>query len=403
MCQLICVNSRNETINQLLLSALLQTDSATNRDGTGFLCVEGDNVSVWKHKDAAFSIWDLGYEIESNVKGTSPVFGHVRNASAGIDITAENAHPFMLDRFSLAHNGRLYKKDAVVSWQNSAIDSGIASDSLFFLQTLEENGKLHPDMGIVDLLNTTMGGFKGKFALMIYDNMYDKHYIIRGYTADLHMSMLFMGCADNDQAPPAPLGFVVNTNKNSLMDALTFGTSAAQIATKQYIFYTDPVELKKETIYEISGLELVEIGELKENSVSYTPAVVSNPTYPHFTSTPTDSEIPVWKYSGLIYKFMEKHFLTITDIDNLFIISLGIPMGDVTLEDIKSFALDIIPVLSAKKSIRKKLSAVLNPSGRVFPIMYQKVQGLQYPWMMNDSATIDRLIDHIKSINKATN
>jgi len=404
MCQLVLVNTRSKLANQLILAATLQIDSLQNRDGTGFLCVSKDKVEIWKTAEAADNISNLGLIIGSEISTTYPVIGHVRAASKGIVVTEKNAHPFGLKRFYLAHNGRLYKKDAEVSWSSSNDDTALESDSLVFLQAIEKNGNKHPEMSIVELLTLTMSEFKGKFALMLYDSLYDKFYVIRGSLADLHMAKLTKFTKEKPEEG-IPFGFIVNTKKMSLADSITISLQAAQIVTG-FMIESGPIEeLKKETIYEVRGLDLVEIGEIKENPVTYTSQTQSNNSNLGWSRGGTDkfsanTQIPIWGYAETINKFMEKNFLLTQDIDALFYLFFGVGMADASLLDVKRFATQVIQLISARKTTRKRMSAVMDKYAKIWPIYYTTIPGLQYPWMLSDDATITKLINLIREQNK---
>ena len=406
MCQLSLVHLSDPVLNSIFLSPLLQIDSVGNRDGTGFLSIVNNKKKqkeclLWKTKDSADCITNLGMEIKDCITTGYPVMSHVRYASKGIAPTDANTHPFEGDRFYLAHNGRLYGKSETVSWTSE--DSGLESDSLIFLKSLEAEAVASPDKNIVELLNTVMGNYKGKFALLIYDSVNDKHYAIRGSTADLHIAKV--GIWKDNKIEE--MGFIVNTKKTSLEDALMISTQIAQIITGKYIVNDEITELEKETIYEVQGIDLVKIGELKENTVTYTStyngyAAGYQPVVRGGVPTGnTTSDLPIWKYSDRISKFMEEHFLSIPDIDALFYLFTGVCMADTKLDDLETFVNNVIPKISAPKKVRERISKILGENGTIYQHVYGKVKGLEYPWMLNDPKKLDDLCKTLTDIKKA--
>ena len=409
MCQLTLVNLNDVELNKLFLSTALQINSSVgNRDGTGFMVINEPKPKrletvLWKTKESAESIEDLGIEIRNTVSTKYPIMAHVRAASRGIAVTNDNVHPFEGDRFYLAHNGTLYGKDEIISWAGND-DVGLESDSLTFLKSLEAEAKANKKTSIVELLNSVMGNYKGKFAFLIYDTFYDTHYVIRGSTADLHIANVLVVSGEEIEC----VGFVVNTKKNCLEDALMLFSQTAQIVTgKQYAF-AKVEELDKNTIYEVNGITLVKVGELKENPVTYTAYTTYSPyagmagagTGTHAGAVYVDNTVAIWKLSDRISRFMEDHFLSIVDIDALFHIFLGYGIADTDMDDFALFCSDIIPKISASKKLRSRMGTLLGVNGTIHVNMYSKVKGLEYPWMLNDSKMLDELCKAITELKK---
>ena len=413
MCQLALVHLGDPVLNGIFLSPLLQVDSATNKDGTGFLAINNNkkgnvsNFTLWKTEMSADCITNLGMAIRECISSNHPVMGHVRYASKGIAPTKENSHPFEGERFYLAHNGRLYDKDAVVEWASD--DTGTASDSLAFLTRLEREAVTSPKASIVELLNSAMKDYKGKFAFLIYDCRYNKQYAVRGTTADLHISHIGI---ENSKDVVTPIGFIVNTKKDSLEDALTIAAQIAQIVTGKYIVYDDATILEKDSIYEVQGIDLVKIGELKESSVTYTYKQCTgmatyagySRVYPAATNTNDASsnwDIDLHRLMDRVSRFMLDHFLSIPDMDTLFFLFLGIGLADAQRRDLEEFVETVIPKISASKKFRERLEKVMGPAKTVWLLTYKKVRGLEYPWMLNDTKTLNDMYDYIAGINKA--
>lgn len=400
MCQLTLVNLRNKELNRIFLPTLLQLNSQGNQDGTGFLCVNEDDIELYKSKDAADDLPDLGLDIRERVLSNYPVIGHVRAASKGIVVTEENAHPFQGKRFTLAHNGRLYKKEEVVRWSNTTDDTGLASDSLVFLNALDAEAEKNPDAPFLDILNSTMSQFKGKFALLIYDSLKDKHYVARGSTADLHIVTIADFPLEGGDGNP--LGFIVNTKKNTLADAIVISNQIAQSVTGLRVGAGKIEELPKETVFEVVDGTLIKLGEIKENAVTYTYENPIQKAVSNYVSgaSQVNTTLSIWKLSERINKFMGDHFLGITDIDALFYIFLGVGIADSNLSDLDIFCECVIPKISANKKIKKRMGDILDKYGQVYPNMYKNVKGLSYPWMLSSPDKIQELIKALEKFNK---
>lgn len=403
MCQLTLVNTRNAILNGLFLTPLLMENSVGNSDGTGFLTVGESNYTLYKVKDAARDLAELGLDIRDSLSDY-PILAHVRAASKGIVVTNENAHPFDGKRFVLAHNGRLYKKDEQVQWDSSrSDDASIASDSMVFLEALDAQAKKTPKAPILDVLNKTMAEFKGKFALLIYDKKYDKHYVCRGSTADL--CIMRVGEVPVEGGDVTPIGFIVNTKRTTLEDAAKVACQMAQIATGRRIVLETPKELKKDTVYEVDGIELKELGEMKENAVSFT-YQGSRTSYGADTknykkngatsSTSANLNVPVWSLASAIQKWMEKHFLGIPDVDAILYLFLGKGMADLELADLETFVKVVIPKISAPKKVREELAKHITSGGQIYSPVYREVPMLQYPWTINGGKEMEALVKYIK-------
>jgi predicted glutamine amidotransferase len=398
MCQLIELNLGDATLHRVFLPTLLQIASVGNTDGTGFLTVTEKEWTVYRSIEGASDIEELGMDVRDNVTSNYPVMGHVRYASKGIAITEENTHPFAGSRFILAHNGRLYGKDEKVVY-NANDATNIASDSLTFLKELEKVAKGSPKKTFLEILNMTMEEFKGKFAFLIYDSVTDTHYVARGDTADLHV--IPIGEIPKRGGEVIKLGFALATKKNTLEDAVTISCKVAQSLTGRRIVFGKTEELKKNTLWKIDGAFLVELGEIKEK-----PSYSYQREERHFgnglanSSSSVNSAVPIWKWSEAIKKFMEAHFLGVHDIDAIMKIFLGVNMADCQVDDLNRFVSLVIPKISSSRKIREKISKIIGLAGCIYPVVYVKVPGLQYPWMVNERPLIDKMIKYLEDLDK---
>lgn len=412
MCQLIGCNLNNHTLNSLFLASMLQIDSLNNVDGTGFLSVSKETYEVWKTEEEASTIEDLGKLIKDRIKSNYPVIGHVRAASKGIKVTEENAHPFDGKRFVLAHNGRLYDNDEVVTYSAVDGDTSLASDSQKFLERLDKAAKDMKNASIVELLNKSMEDFKGKFAFLIYDKVKDKHYAVRGSSADLHYVELFKVTKnEKDEMEWGPCGYLVNTKKDSLSNAIGITLPIAQIVSGKDIRAGKITELETNSIYEFGRNKLTKIGDIKEKA-TYTQSASSTVhqnmggrysamSNNSSTKLEVNLNVPVVALVNQIQEFMKKNFFTIEDIDNLFIMFLKMPMADASLHNLQEFVDIVIPMVCAPKKVRQRLRAAMNSeSARVWPTIYSQVKGLQYPWTLSGQNEINSLITFFATYNK---
>lgn len=396
MCQICIVNLGDKLLNQMYLLPLLQLDSMSNGDGTGFLAVDDDGKSnlLYKTKMAAHSIEELGLDIRENITSNRLVLAHVRAASKGIVVKDENAHPFRGDRFSLVHNGRLYKKDEDVVWNSTNDDTSLNSDSEEFLKELESYVAKHKKEDFLTCLRAVMAMHKGKFALGIYDSDTDQHYVARGSTADLHIAHILE--APDSGGELESIGFIINTKKQQLDDAITIITQAAQAVSGRRLIPSKIEELKKDTVYQVKGKDLVELGEMKEISVSYTYPKANTATG-WKASSGADLKLVIWKNADRLARFMKEHFLGIYDMDALFYLTLGAGLADITEEDIDIFIEQVIPRVSAPKKVKERIGKLLDRNGQIYPIMYQNVPELVYPWFLSEPAAINALVKQLEA------
>jgi predicted glutamine amidotransferase len=401
MCELLCIHTGNLSINQVYLSLGLQIDSKYNFHGTGFASVDDGDVRIYKTAVSADQISDLGIDIAEFVTGNLPIIGHVRAASRGMNVTDANAHPFQGERFTLAHNGRLYKKDEVVAYSAGAVadNTSMATDSEEFLAELEKYAKANPGKPFLDLITHVMGEHKGKFALMIFDSKTKDWYVCRGTTAELHFSTIYEYPMAGGKG--TSLGFIVNTKKESLREILLLGTPVAQLASGKRLGYTEPLELKKDTIYRVKGKLLVELGSMPENSTYTAPVIVAPVQNTDVVAASAENlAIEVWRYCDRIYRYMIGNFLTITDIDTLLLMFCGVPMANAGIEDLDIFVNIAIPQMSASGKLKKLLNKDGLTSFTVYPYMYRQVPSLSYPWMLSSIDAIHALAVFIENKSK---
>lgn len=403
MCQLCVANGGDTILNRIILSIQLQADAIGNADGTGIMSVKEGKPTVWKTELGAGLITNLGVCVSEIITDSSPAFGHVRYASPGVAVTKQNAHPFAGTRFVLAHNGRLHKKNDTVAYKGGASeDANLASDSLEFLKCLEEKAKKNPSSSFIDLFKSAMDEHKGKFAMLIYDKLHSRYYVVRGKTADLHVMYMY---EEIDAKTKSPVGFVVNTKQESLKVAAPLITAAYQSVTGRELYAEKPAELEKETMYEVIGVNLIEVGKVTENAVVYSSA--SGTGYTGYVAPPSGGKpainltIPIWGAASRIKEFADAHFLTMSDIDAMFQLFLGVKLSMANQEHFDAFIKKVIPVASAPVTLRRRIGLIVGTGGRIYPYQYEK-GNWAYPWMLNSSADMEKLIKQLEDVYATT-
>lgn len=376
MCQLTYSNLKDKTLNALMIYFLATKGSSEKHDdGCGIICKD---LRTWKTEHSAHKITNLGEILDKYILGKEPVPFHIRQATWGIEVTKENAHPFDGKHFILMHNGTLLPANG-----EEPKDKKKDSDSYRFLLALDNAKDEKPDSSFEEIFNHAMKDFAGKFAFIIRDKDNGNDYIIRGKTAELWFSTLTI----EDKVH----GYVINTSRETMLAAFYNFINIAMIhlGTKK-IEMSDPKLLGLETIFLAKEKELKVIGSTEEKTpVKIHKPIVVNPNNDNSTAiTPrmTDDVAKsflsgIVKQSERVYKFLEDHSLSILDLQIIFQIFAGISLLELEKEDINAFNEFMIPKLSADGKTRKKVREALNY--KTFPIDIYKKADLEYPWMLN--------------------
>jgi predicted glutamine amidotransferase len=392
MCQLAFCNLRSEKLNRLALAQLLFHGSQLNHEGTGLYTRD---AGLWKTECAAYDIKDIGSVLGAISK--EPILAHVRAATKGIVVSAENSHPFEGTRFVLAHNGTLYEKSETPVY-TAADDTSRSSDSLMFLTALEKYAGEHPETLLEDMLDVVMKGFKGKFAFLIYDKLVGYFYLARGYLADLYVSYVVSGDKPEDVANADEkkiLGYVVMTNAVTLKTALTqfLFTSSALWNTKAW--FTEPKLVPKETIWRLDTASPVEVGAATENAL-YPTAPATSPTT-SFGRGGVNSVISVATEAKELYimaKWFLDNYLDIRQADDLVYAALGCSIADLTADDISHFVANIIQRISPSKHVKKEFEKT---GYKLFP--YKEVAkafpDFPFPWTVSTKQEIDVVVKYL--------
>jgi hypothetical protein len=260
----------------------------------------------------------------------------------------------------------------------------------------------------LEAIQATMLEFTGKFAFMYFikDAKTKVHkYIVRGKTADLYISYL----KENKTKDAKTIGYVIDTNRDVLENAVNLLSNLQQLDGEKPLCFTEPEEVKKETIFIPEDFGLVEVGELKENTS------VATTTYPtrgnywgadgqDFTvgggankSMPNFTPLGVEKYVESIYSFMSEYAVSLKEIQIMFFKLYGLSLLEADEVILKHFCNKVIATLrkDATKQLRKRVKAL---SGGRFPIyLYSK---FAFPWMLETKNLQETIIDALKEYKK---
>lgn len=390
MCQLTYANLKNKTYNKSIAYLLGFLGSKEKHDdGCGLIL--SDN-KIWKTKLACHNITNLGELLNEMIIDNSPVPFHIRQATYGIEVNDENAHPFRGKHFILMHNGTLHTPDEKPNQASKKNDS----DSLKFLKELDAAKEKNPKMDFVTLFNETMKNFSGKFAFIIREIKTGNDYIIRGRTADLWITFLTV----DDK----PSGYFINTSRETSSAATHLFVNLQSLTSVHTYKFDYPKLLSQETIFLAGKNNIEKLGDTKENDVPKKEEVqvtargnfpivpAQNNTTPRITrnnTTVPDLKVStILNYSERIAEFLENHSLFITDLQIIFQTAFGISLLETTCDDLRLFVEQIIPKISApskKDNIRKQVKDILNKNNcEFFPLEVYDKSGIAYPWTVEE-------------------
>lgn len=403
MCQITVSNLHSALLNRKFYLLAGSIGSTVHDDGWGF--VESSKKIV-KWGLALYYTTNSGQVLAQNLKSTGVFVGHVRQASPQVPVCDDNSHPFLLEGISFVHNGKLTPKEPEKfvleedgeTWNatKKEFEPGKVkrSDSLVFFEEFIKDWQaiasenLSQNDRFVKALNTTMEKFYGKFAMVFVIN--GSTYIVRGRTADLHVSYLL----ENDvKENPAQIGWVVNTDKKLTEVASLLLSNLEQLDGRPPLRFSIPASLAEETIYLAEPSQLITLGKVKENIAPVTTYYSSGRVAGagNFTGTTSgktqnttgnsDTKTRLEILTEMVFKFITDYSLSLGDLQNLFYITYEIGIPEVTEPILEHFCEEIIPLLrnQTSKAIRKQVKK--KTAG--FVPMFKYTQDVQYPWLMN--------------------
>lgn len=379
MCQITFSNLHNPKLNSIMVYFLGFVGSKEKHDdGCGFICKDN---TIFKTKISAHRVTNIGAILSRKITTNDPIPYHIRQATQGIEVNDENAHPFTGKHFILLHNGTLNPIDP--KGFNIKV-----SDSLQFLNKLDDAKDANPKKPFLELFNDVMSKWYGKFAFIIREIETQKDYIIRGKTADLWYSEVFL----DDKL----VGYVINTSSLTLIEGLHhFVNVSGLMFGKEYV-WTDPKLLTEETVFLAEKNKVSIVGKTHQNDAPKKEEVRVATQAGYFrghnnnVNQITKSEgSEIIKLSVKIFEFLEEHSLSFRDLQRIVQVSYSQSLLEMDLDDLKDFCNRIIPMLSApkkKSNARENVKKLLK--GSTFPSQVYDLSNLQYPWMLNEEGTV---------------
>jgi hypothetical protein len=337
MCQLTFTNLHDSYLNRLyVLNQAFANTLTEHKDGFGFFNPPNNSRKTYV---APINCLNIGTFIKKI--NNQPVISHVRKASFGQkEITDEKAHPFYSDNFVLAHNGTLELK---LSSEYKITDFKDKIDTEVFLSVLDD---IYVKNGgdVIKAITDAYSNFTGKFAFLLYEFKKKSFYIIKGETASLYKVDITLN--------KERVGFVVNTQKDSLITGLIFFNNQASLKNIIFDWVEDNIKpLEDEKIYkfneETDDLDIV--GEIKEEKKV---TVVSQPT--RATSTMSGNIVGGYTQQKItienetIKRFFDECSrldVTIRFMDELIYKAVGKPLLGCNENDIKFFLDTVLPYL----------------------------------------------------------
>jgi len=181
MCMLTVLIPRAELDPKLYISllgfVLRENASASNKDGTGVSVRNGFIKWNSPAEDVIFSNDYTGWLME-NFEQKQPVFGHVRAVSTGRK-AKDGAHPFSVGNLLMAHNGTISNYHELLKKLPEGLiddDDPVDSHVLTAALAVECAGKAMT----FDAIKEVLGSVYGSYALLAYDEVSSKSWVIRG-------------------------------------------------------------------------------------------------------------------------------------------------------------------------------------------------------------------------------
>lgn len=413
MCQLSFCNLHSDDLNRELFLIMSSMGASVHKHGWG--AVGTLSADSYVKCGIPGNLTLNGGELIQSFAG--PLLGHIRLASAQVPVTEDNAHPFTAEQIFQMHNGTLTpKKDSDhvthITVLSAPDAKGVVTETKVkrsdsevffehFMKKYKENGG-----DFVKGLTSAMADFSGKFALMYYIKPTNEIFIVRGKTADLHISYLTEGVGDKAKV----LGYVINTAKEIVETSTILLSNLHQARGEAELSFTTPVLLKEETIFKALDFGLEEIGTIKENS-AYSGTYygrgggrtfLGDDVWDDGTDADTVTKVSTvnhapantTKYGQTIFTFAVDYSMDIKDMQMLFHRIYGSSLLDAEEVTVKHFVDKVLQGLRSKgpKIIRKRLKAAL--AGRKLPVSYY--YKYDFPWMLNNKETQMEIVKEVE-------
>jgi len=378
MCQLTFTNLHSPELNKLyVLSQAFSNTVSDHKDGFGFF-TEPDILH--KTKVTPTSCLNIGSFIREI--SDKPVMSHVRKASfSGLkEISDDKAHPFKTNNLILAHNGTLeLKPDS--EYKKNVFTNKI--DTEIFLEVLDEEYKKSDTM--VNAIKNAYLNFTGKFAFIIYEIKTGDYYLVRGETAKLH----YVDITKKGER----IGFVVNTQKDSLVLGLIFFNNHALLKRINFDWVEDNIkELDESSIYKFNKEtdELEKVGDIKEEKKEIiVPAAATG--WVHGGKNSQNSYVlnnNITFENKVIRRLID--VCTVWDVsirfmDELMFLTTGIPILGCTEFDLNKFLDDVFPILVENRghsNMQKEWKKIKNKD--YAEIYVHQKAGIEFPFFLEN-------------------
>ena len=393
MCQLTFVNLQDPLLNKMhLTTQFIVNTEKTHRDGFGFF-TDTTPHGLFKSANTPTLVSNLGEVISYHVKNTNPIMGHVRLATTtnGVkSVDKTKSHPFESKDFVLAHNGTLETEDLELMKSPEYKD---LIDSAIFLEELQKTYNSLKPKDVYTALTETMKKFRGKFAFLIYCKKDKMWYIARGDLAKLHYAEVFQ-TYQNNSTGGSKIGFIVNTDKDDLTQALHLSTQLFNVARPgSFYYFSELKELQAKSVFQVNGLDLVRLGDITEVPL-YRPAVVV------YGGRSTVTEFPVqngrntvgWMNSiktqygedaEKLHEVMTTLKVTFEELDQIMYFVFNCGLLGCEHSEIEYVLKNVVPAL--KKQISRQKSTLWDKITKIYPPMTAyRICNLQFPWMLNE-------------------
>ena len=353
-------------VQQSIINAL-----ANNHDGIGWM-QEG---KIWKSCLSGARITNLGSLAKDGLT-TAPLAFHTRYATNKLLNEDCHSHPFSGDKLILMHNGKIERKDCTL------IGAGKV-DSQVFTEELEEIIVDTPDIPMVDLMQTVMDKWCGKFAFMIYDTRDSTYYVIRGTTADLHWTTV------NKR-------LIVNTQKIDLDKGTHALRQLSQVIDNEDLEIGEIEALKTNTIYKFNVADSVleEVGEVTENKAPLVASMswVDDRRYSAMAEGSTRNIRTMHEpISEKLKRWMDFHCMSLGDLNVLSHEIMGSSLLELTDNELRCFYLDVLKVLTEHSQTEG-----LRWWGQIVEKGYSSwaylQDGFSFPWMLNTTSAVSRMV-----------
>ncbi|PNX51819.1 MAG: hypothetical protein BV456_01705 [Thermoplasmata archaeon M8B2D] len=337
MCQLTFIHTSDVELNKkLLINQYLVNTAVSHRDGWGFFTKPKGLFKTMYHP---WETSNIGTIIKDRVKFSEPIIAHVRLATATNkvkEVCNENSHPFETKDFVVAHNGTF---DGDILSEERFKDK---IDSEIFTILLQEAYDKNPKLSIIKLLEKAYSeNLTGKFAFLIYFKPADKYYIVRGRTAMLHKSDISE--YDPETEKSKKIGFIINTDKDDIKRAFKFAAKNYELETGKEFIISDPEILKMNTVYQVMGDYIKEIGSLLEKDKvvaarNHNDAYINNGyNYGRRYNSVVTPPVGVKTPDIFLVDLCDLYGLSISEVDLLFLEITGMPIIASTREEFKIF------------------------------------------------------------------